>query len=288
MKGLAGVVVLYYPDKNSLFQNIHSYLDWTDRLFIINNSAKDDVAIQKEVDKLGNKIWYIPCLSNIGVAAALNKAADEAISAGFNWLLTMDQDSYFQKDQAALFFSQFSELFYADPSIGIVSPSIEKTTGNSQTFSEGIHSITSGSLVNLNAYKDIGKFDEQLFIDEVDYDYSCRLKLNSYKIMRFNNIYLEHSLGKKVLRGFMGFFLRKQRIVHSPQRLYFIVRNYLYVRGKYKKQFPALFKERDKQFMHALKNNVFFSGNFFKALSNVVRGYMDYRNRYFNNRIGKI
>ena len=66
-------------------ENIGSYIVQVDYLILIDNSDKNNAFI---IDELNNKnIKYIFNGSNIGVAAALNLGAEEAIQQGYKFLL---------------------------------------------------------------------------------------------------------------------------------------------------------------------------------------------------------
>ena len=88
---IAGVVVLYNPD-DTYVDNINSYIDDIDLLYVIDNSDK------KHDTPKNKKIKYIFNDDNIGVAKALNDACNLAIKDNYKWILTMDQDTKFNKD----------------------------------------------------------------------------------------------------------------------------------------------------------------------------------------------
>ena len=88
---LAGVVVLYEPG-DCVLNNINSYIDSLETLYIVDNSSSNNSKKFK-----GKKIRYIYNKGNLGIAEALNIGAKRAIKDGYKWLLTMDQDSCFDK-----------------------------------------------------------------------------------------------------------------------------------------------------------------------------------------------
>ena len=147
---------------------------------------------------------------------------------------------------------------------------------NTEEIIENGHSITSGGIINLEMYKQIGGFDDYLFIDEVDADFSYKAEINGFRVLRFENVYLNHKLGKKKNCGLFNIFFLRERTLHSPFRIYFMVRNYLLIRSRYKKDLPHIFKFRDKDFLVMLKNNIFFSGHFFSSLFNALKGLYDF------------
>jgi rhamnosyltransferase len=269
---LAGSVILYNPD-SSVINNINTYIQMVSVLYVIDNSIQSNENILAEFKK-NNKIKLTQNNENLGVATGLNIAGRMAIKDNYDWLLTMDQDSSFSNDNI-LKFSNFFNQFNADANIGIMCPSTE-ISGNMPDVIENVHSITSGSIINLNVYNKVGGFDDYLFIDEVDADFSYKIKMNGFKILKFPNIHMNHKLGEQKSLGYFNYFFKKQRTIHNSFRIYFMVRNYFIIRSRYIKTFPELYKWRDQDFKIMIKNNLFFSKNFFTTLTRAAKGYIDY------------
>ena len=91
---ICGTVVLYNPLEN-VKDNILSYLDLLDKLYVVDNSVNQD---NQYLLPSSNKIVYINNKDNLGIAKALNIAFERAIKDGYTWVLTMDQDSKFLDD----------------------------------------------------------------------------------------------------------------------------------------------------------------------------------------------
>jgi len=272
---LAGSVILYNPD-SSVINNINTYIEMVSVLYVIDNSIQSNEYILAELKK-NNKIKITQNNENLGVATGLNIAARLAIKDNYDWLLTMDQDSSFSDDNI-LKFSNFFNQFNADVNIGIMCPNT--TIGdNMPDIIENEHSITSGSIINLNVYSKVGGFDDYLFIDEVDADFSYKIKMNGFKVLKFPNIHMNHKLGEQKSLGYFNYFFKKDRTIHNSFRIYFMVRNYFIIRSRYIKTFPEFYKWRDKDFKIMIKNNLFFSKNFFTTLTRAAKGYIDYLKR---------
>ncbi len=269
---LAGSVILYNPD-SSVINNINTYIEMVSILYVIDNSIQSNEYILTELKK-NNKIKITQNNENLGVATGLNIAARMAIKDNYDWLLTMDQDSSFSHDNI-LKFSNFFNQFNADINIGIMCPNTA-IGGNMPDIIEHEHSITSGSIINLNAYDKVGGFDDYLFIDEVDADFSYKIKMNGFKVLKFPNIHMNHKLGEQKSLGYFNYFFKKERTIHNSFRIYFMVRNYFIIRSRYIKTFPELYKWRDKDFKIMIKNNLFFSKNFFTTFTRAAKGYFDY------------
>jgi rhamnosyltransferase len=280
---IAATVVLYNTDQEALLHNLHSYIPWVKELFVVDNSITVNKGIADKLQRLGNNIIYIPKPRNIGVAAALNAACDRAFQSGYRWLLTMDQDSFFDAEEIERYFTEFRRLFIDSRDVAVIAPvSGKENPQSSASYTDVLSVITSGSLMQLQIWKQTGGFDERLFIDEVDHEYCYRVKSAGYRVVLFNQVKLIHHLGVKVEKGYLGMVKKSNRIIHNPLRVYFIVRNYLYVRKKYRAVFPEEFKRRDKQLLVILKNNLFFSGKFAAVFGNIVKGYLHFRRNKFH------
>lgn len=286
MRDIAGVVILYYPDQAVLFRNIQSYLTWLDRLYVIDNSSQSSTAIIESLNKLSDKIRYIPCPVNIGIAAALNKGAKMALDDGYGWLLTMDQDSYFEQKEIEEYFLIFSNFFFSDQNVAVIAPlhNQQQAKGEQAPYKNVAAVITSGSLLQLSIWKTLGGYLEKLFLDEVDHEYCYRAVTAGYYIIEIQNVYLNHQLGKLKKTGYLNEISRRNRTIHSPERVYYMVRNYLYVKKKYKTLFPEEFRRRDRIMATTLKNNLLFGDSFIVSIKNIFKGYRDFRNENFSDK----
>lgn len=96
MRKYAGVVVLYQP-KDNVWDNIQSYLEEIDLLYVMDNSL-DVNSIVVEKIKQNEKCSYFSMNGNKGLAVALNEGCHLAKKDGYDYILTMDQDSVFEKN----------------------------------------------------------------------------------------------------------------------------------------------------------------------------------------------
>ena len=225
---IAGVVILYNSERQ-VINNINSYLNQIDQLYIIDNSERADYEIVQDIKILPNAT-YIDNGENLGIAYALNYAAKMAMRDGYKFLLTMDDDTFFPADgieKMLLFINQFSV-----EKLGIVAGQY-----NPRFFDNTIktvpYTITSGSLLNLSAYEQCGLFMEELFIDFVDHEYCFRLNKFNYEIIEINNVHLNHNLGSKKQLTVFGYELPIYWRSHNPLRVYYKIRNSIFTLNKY-------------------------------------------------------
>lgn len=263
-------VVLYNPDE-SLLRNISSYIDFVDEVVVVDNSESENAFLQSTFTGI-DKIHYIPNGENLGIAKALNIAAAYAVAKGYHWILTMDQDSSFEQHAVLDYLDHFNVL--NKEKLAILSPfQLEEK----QEDDDAVQLVmTSANLLNLQCHQQIGGFNEELFIDEVDHDYCLRAITQGYLIKRVN-IQINHSLGKhKTIRAF-----GKKLVVsvHSPLRVYYITRNNLYMFREYGSQFPELMRARKIMLYRVLFNNLVFDlSAFFKKSRYIYKAVRDFRN----------
>lgn len=168
MFNIAAVVVLYNPEL-SVIKNINSYVDQVEKLYVVDNSVKLDISIFEKIKSLDN-VEYSSNKTNLGIASALNIAAKKAIEDGFEYLLTMDQDSKASEGMV----QQLLRMFELNNKLGIAAAeSIDCDFQDEHQINkyekEVLFTITSGNLLSLEAYKSVGGFLDELFIDHVDY-----------------------------------------------------------------------------------------------------------------------
>lgn len=274
---LAGVVVLYNPDSN-VQDNICSYIDYVDVVYAVDNSSEDNS------EKFSSeKIVYIPNGENKGIAYALNAGAQRAMDNGYDWLLTMDQDSHFSDDgidkmKQFIIDSKNQINGFDYEKIGLITP-FHRTLFNENEKPQGIDSpavvMTSGNIISLKAYRQIGGFKDWMFIDAVDFDYCLNLRDHGYDIWRLTYIELKHNLGNVVFKD-----IGKKHMYslnHSAMRRYYIVRNRYYFYDMYHERWPDFCNaEKARTSREAVK--IFLCENQkFKKLFAMLRGYIDYK-----------
>lgn len=280
---LAGVVVVYNPE-DSIMNNIKSYINNLEKLYVVDNSDNDNS--KKFKDK---KIEYISNGKNLGIATALNIGAKKAIQDKFKWLLTMDQDSKFNKngiDEMIEFLEKtkkdkfIQKIINTDfNKIGLITPfhltKISVLEPEKFGIENYFNAMTSGNIINLDAYKKVAGFKDWLFIDCVDMDFCMNLEIHGFKIIRLNYIKLNHSLGNCIFKKIFG----KQiySLNHNAIRRYYIVRNRHYLSDMYKDTYPIFCKSELKRTSRELIKIWLCEKDKFKKTIYMFRGYLDYK-----------
>jgi rhamnosyltransferase len=165
-----------------------------------------------------------------------------------------------------------------DNKIGLVSPYQDidsKEDVITSDVEDMIEVMTSGNIINLEAYKKIGGFKDWLFIDCVDTDYCMNLHKHGYKVLRLNNIIMKHELGNLVVHKLFG--KEYPCYNHNPMRRYYIVRNNLYINEMYKDLYPDYCKRLLRIQKGQVKRIIAFEKNKIRKLKMMYRGYKDYK-----------
>ncbi|QQZ61619.1 glycosyltransferase [Paenibacillus sonchi] len=272
-------VVLYYPSQENI-NNILLYSKFISKIYIYDNTEEPD---SKIAEAFSNEKFYhyMPQKSNMGMAKALNDLCNNAIKDGFDYIITMDQDSVFENSSLNILMEFISNNDLTD--VGIVAPKIiflnwksnKSKTNSMASLGTNLSNnvkwvITSGSAINLKSYSYTSGFDENYFIDRLDYDYCMQLNSLGLKIVVLNNSYLNQSLGEGT-RNLFGF----QYSEHNALRNYYIFRNRLYYSDKYLKglrRFSFRFLGSLKQIIFI----IFFDKNKGPKIKIINKAYQDY------------
>ncbi|ORJ59120.1 glycosyltransferase family 2 protein [Geothermobacter hydrogeniphilus] len=279
---VAAVVVLYRPDGDVL-RCILSYANQVGRVFLVDNSENPETDKFQDFCNDEQNIEYCALGDNYGIARALNVGAEKAIAAGYDLLLTMDQDSMAAPNMVKYQLRAGDSLGWEK--ISIISPmhrigfDHEKSMGDVYDVESA---WTSGCLLNLHVYQKIGCFEEELFIDFVDHEYCLRSRVHGFRVVKVNAAELYHAIGDGA-RRVKVFGLPLIVSNHSPLRRYYITRNRLYVTKKFRKEFTGFYWMDKVYFISELITVLFFEKQKMDKIIMIFRGVLD----YFNGVMGK-
>ena len=299
MNSIASVTIWYNPQNMTsptAAEAVNTYASHMGKAYIVDNSDTDN----SELAALIPNSVYIPNHKNLGIATALNQGCESAKKDGFEWCMTMDQDSYFSQEQLIKYLSFFKDNFLLDSSIKSFAPSqneigknilpfstkirkrflspikhliFKKTqNNNSITISDKIfvdRIMTSANIIHLNTWAEIGKFDDILFIDEVDHDFCIRLILSNFKILKSNTCFVNHTLGQTK----RTFFPKVQ--YESDFRLFYIFRNIMIEKNRFGKINKA--RNYSKELWEYFRDYCILDLHFFTHLCIFIKAYKNYK-----------
>jgi rhamnosyltransferase len=251
---ICAVVVTFQPDPGlpARLQHIQRQVA---RIIVVDN-ASDPLGraiLDEAVKPIDAEI--IHNASNLGVAAALNQGVRRARELGFEWALTLDQDSQASGDMVEELCKAYQAL--RDPDrVAILAPQVieieldrrapflrrrlacfyERARCEKRVLEDIIMVITSGALLRIAAFEVVGAFREDFFIDYVDSEFCLRAQRHGYSIAAACRAELYHRLGhrRRVSLGPITLF----PTFHPPSRWYTISRNRIPMLRSYALRFP--------------------------------------------------
>jgi rhamnosyltransferase len=278
---MVGVVILYHPDAEALIENIKTYINPLDTLLVYDNSETLSWELEIAVCTISSKVIFKHFGQNEGIAKRLNQAIEYAVQKGEKHLLMMDQDSSFQEGD----FYKYAEYISNNslPNVAQFGVNCQPDFTPISTNPEKVISlITSGSVLAIDCLQQIGMFDENLFIDFVDTEFSHRVTNKGYVNLQFTNIVLNHSIGIRVEGRSLVTFKKSLRIIHSPIRVYYIIRNGLYLFFS-NKELANIQKKDIKRTLMVVKNDFIYNPQLFKVYKYALLGVWD----FLTKRMGK-
>lgn len=224
------VIVFYKPDSEQVKNAINLSNNYN--VIIVDNTPSPTNY------NFDSNIVLISLNDNVGIAKALNIGIEYAKSRVYKYCLLLDQDSQPEGsliNSLASFYDNQNDISdialvapsYRDKALGVDAPFIQQnsfTMGRIPAVGErainASYVISSGSLLNLSCYDDIGPMNEMLFIDFVDIEWCLRAHNKGYRVLGLPWLKMEHEIGDKPVR-----FIGKKYVNHSPIRHYYYFRN---------------------------------------------------------------
>lgn len=270
---VAGIVILYNPD-DSVVNNIYSYLDQIEELVAFDNSDCPNDQIINVIKSLPNVHYYTEN-RNLGVGYALNYGAHWAIKNRYDYLLTMDQDSFTSPDMINIMLNSSESI----DKKGIIVPFYENRYKTEiqklNVISEIPFAKTSGNLLNLSAFAKAGKFKDNYFIDYIDLEYCMRLRINGFKIVQVHDAVLYHNEGDLEKKKFI--FTDVYPWNHHPRRWFYKIRNLLYLEDEYKQHYPRFFRREKIKYFKQFVKIIFYEKHKLIKITNAFKGYIAYK-----------
>jgi rhamnosyltransferase len=225
-------IVSFNPDIDLLQSNIEAIKSQVEQIFVVDNGSDNVNAVENLADQYCS-VQLIKNTENRGIAAALNQCCEASAEDGCHWIVTLDQDSVCPEH----FVDGLSQFIDVEEKVGIVAPLVvDRSVGvighHPTGYSEVRTCITSGALTNLDLWKKLDGFDEQMFIDSVDFEYCYRVRKAGYKVIQTDQVQLSHSIGNASMCRFL--FWKFKNMEHSAFRDYYIAQNNVYYPRKHK------------------------------------------------------
>lgn len=246
-----------------------TYYPHLDVVYVLDNSEKINQELINRLKKL-SKVKYISHGENLGISYSLNETL-KLVKDQYQWLLTMDQDSSFKKGMLVDYLKCLDEI--PNGVYGLTSVLETERLASDEKLKVVDGCITSGNLINVGIALEVHGFDENLFIDEVDYDFCYKCNNHGYKLLAYQKRIMNHVIGDPVVFNFLG--RRIYSMNHSYIRDYYIIRNRLYVSEKY----PQI---RKKYVVKSIKEIIIMmlaEKDRLRKMRFIIKGLWDYKRR---------
>jgi rhamnosyltransferase len=211
---MAGVLVTFHPDAD-FDRRLQAIARETRPVIVVDNSADAQARERLAVICAAQGAELIANPSNRGLGAALNQGFRRCAELGLAFAYAFDQDSTPAPGFAEAAFALMSD----HPRVGIVGanwhdearpdfasrhlrrhravPGCFERVVAARDLPDVTCVITSGSMFRIAAWRQIGGFDEDLFLDLVDTDYCLRVRKSGYTIAVASGARLAHRRGAK-------------------------------------------------------------------------------------------
>jgi rhamnosyltransferase len=229
---VVGAIVTYHPDLKVLSKVLNATAVQTTYVLIVaNDGAPWSCPLPANVTILKQD-------NNFGLGAAYNVAARWARERGATHLLLLDQDSVPAPGMVAKLITVFTRPsrtaavggLWRDSRTGQEGFFLQRSAWGTRRYRPSPGEIvsvdfliSSGSLIALDALADIGSFDEALFIEHVDTDWTLRARAKGYQLYGVADARLEHRFGEATWT--IPLLGRRQLFLYSPERHYYRLRN---------------------------------------------------------------
>lgn len=211
---ILAALVSHIPNIPTLIKTLENISSQADAVLLFDNDSGTQEEIKRIPFAKNVKAFYNN--QNLGLPTNYNRAIQYGLENDFDYLLILDQDSAFDEH----FLNEYRKFLDADffclvPFLVHNNNDYEKKypIRTKNTYDYVKRSINSGTFINLHKLPNDIRFDEDLFIDCVDFDFFEKIRKFGFKILRVNSAKLHISLGNISRVG--PFFLYN----YSPFRL---------------------------------------------------------------------
>lgn len=230
---VAAVISSFNPP-NDLLGKMERLSDQVDEIYVVDDGSTQPTA-ETFASLRGLGVEVIELGSNQGIAAALNTGIRRAISMTADMILTLDQDSELDEGYVEQALKAYAAAIASGVSVGIVCAEShnglpvmmqEKTSEILEAFDP----MQSGTLIPVSTIAAIGYFDEPLFIDCVDSEFTARLREAGMRAIIAPGCNITHAVGDARPMRLGPWHITvggRKRFVHwhAPFRVYYITRN---------------------------------------------------------------
>jgi rhamnosyltransferase len=226
------IVTIYNPDKD-VINNLKIISLQVDKVIVCDNSKIQN----KKIFQDDIEIEYIHMNENLGISGACNTALKAKTIEWHDddFVILFDQDSMISEGHVEALCKCYEDMENKGFIIGILGPVyINRNSGNLEVprFKKRLVDhvwqvkslITSSMIMRYSVIRDIGFFNEDLFLDFTDWDLCWRVQKNGYIVCITDISILNHSIGESdCIAALTGLH------ISSSYREYYQTRDSLYM-----------------------------------------------------------
>ncbi|MCU1321982.1 MAG: glycosyl transferase family 2 [Acidobacteriaceae bacterium] len=240
---VCAIVVTWQPGQE-VAGELARLLSQVDGMVVVDNGSRVELLQGVRETSRASGFNLIELKENLGIAAAQNMAIAWAEAQGFELAIFFDQDSAVPNN-----FVKTMVMFYDEDSskstLAIVAPRYRDSRLGTDLAAARVAdgglalAMCSGSLIPLTVLRRIGGFQEDLFIDYVDYDFSLRARAAGYILKECSAAVLLHAPADPQRRMLFS-LLPVTTANYSASRRYYLARNLIWMVRHYSFRFPAI------------------------------------------------
>lgn len=219
------LITLYHPQKENI-DNVFNIAKQVEKVFVIDNSCKDN----KNFFNSEENILYQNMQTNSGLSIGFNSILKNFNFEDDDYIIFFDQDTIIHSN----FINEFIQCYsFIENSvrIGCLSPiRVDRFSGKPEItnckseIQQGYFSvqnvITSSLLTKYKILRDVNFWNENIFLDMADWDFSWRLLRKKYINIITDKVSIKHSIGNGTKK--VSFF---KIDMCAPIREYYIIRD---------------------------------------------------------------
>lgn len=224
---LLSIVITYNPD-SEISSLLSRLLAFSKHVVVVDNGSENIKDIRKWIAPF-TAVVLVENGDNRGIAEAINQGITVGLNDEIKWVLTFDQDSI----PSPFLIQCYNQVVSVESKVGLIGCAFGQPSPENVfiSYRDEIDLISSGMLQNIEIFKNVGMYDDRLFIDYVDIEMSLRVRCAGYKTLKILNPLMSHQLGKRETVHMFG--KNKEITTHTALRQYYIYRNHIVIAKTY-------------------------------------------------------
>jgi len=283
-ENICALIVTYYPDRE-FPERVKKIARQVAHIIIVDNGSDQHSRLMLHNLTDINNINLIENERNMGIATALNQGICWLKDRGYQWVLTLDQDTVPFDFMIETLLQVYNNLEQKDK-VAIIGSNYY-TLMNKSRYQFGINSlyvekksvITSGSLISIAAFNIIGPFRDEFFIDHVDHEYCLRARAKGFKIIMACEPIMRHMIGEATKHRLLLLTLEIEK--HPANRYYFKSRNHAIIIREYFFKDPIWILKSIYSAIKSIFLTCLFEEKKLLKLKLTIKGYIHGAFKYF-------